>query len=116
MSDIEVIERLPFCIVKITGNITIENAIAIQNELEDTVVRSSSIGEIIVDLSNVKDVDPSGVSSIIAAMISARAKGIRVMLYHPAQQIQETMDQMEISNFFPLIFSEYDLMSRLPDS
>ena len=110
---IKIIKRPPLCIIRLTDNFTIETAVATQQELEAIFTSANLEGDIIVDLSKVENIDASGLSAVFASMISIRAKGIRSMIYHPAQHVQDVMDTMEINGFFPLIASEEDLMSRL---
>ncbi len=110
---IKIIKRPPLCIIRLVDDLTIETAIATQQELENIFGTVSSVGDIIVDLSKVEKVDDSGISAVITTMIATRAKGIRIMLYQPAEHVQNIMDTMEVDGFFPLITSEEDLMSRL---
>lgn len=107
---IEIIEHSPFCIVKIVDSLSIENAIAIQKELENIFVTNVTLGEIVLDLSNVQSVDFSGIGGVIAALFFARAKGITVILYRPTKHIQEIMGKMQMNNLFPLILSEEELI------
>lgn len=108
--DIEIISQSSFCIVKVLGSLSITNVIGIQKDLENIFITNSTLGELILDLSAVKKIDYSGVGGIITALLSARAKGIPVILYRPSQAIQEMMEQMEVNNLFPLILSEEELI------
>ncbi|MEG1610392.1 MAG: STAS domain-containing protein [Bilophila sp.] len=103
-----------FHLVRPTADMTVETAVEDRRELE-ALFNKKGIFDLVLDLSKIKRVDSAGMGSIMAASATGRGRGHRMLLYAPTPQILELMRILELAGFFPLITSEADLLSRLPD-
>ena len=104
----------PFFLVRLTGDLTIDNATDLAANMGKLfTVRDRR--EFVLDLSKVGKTDAAGIGAVIASAAVARGKGHRIYLFSPAPHVQNQMETQEISGLFPLIENEPDLVSRLPD-
>lgn len=104
----------PFHLARFTGDLTIDNAVQLGKDLE-TIFRQDKDAEFVFDLSHAGETDAAGVGTIISVAAKARGKGCRIYLYAPVAHVQQVMEQLQVTDFFPLIENEADLLSRLPD-
>lgn len=111
---IVVAELGPFRLVRLTGDLVVENAVQLATNMQELLTERGN-HEYVLDLSKVGTVDAAGLGAVIASAALARGKGQRIYLFAPAPHVQERMEEQELSGFFPLIENETDLLSRLPD-
>lgn len=104
----------PFHLVRPAASMTIETAVEDRRELEDMFKKSGTY-DLVLDLSKIEEIDSSGIGALVAAATTGRGRGHRTMLYCPNSKVSTLMEHLELSGFFPLITSEADLLSRLPD-
>lgn len=108
--EVECYERLT--LLRFAGDMTLPHAVQLRSELE-RALKHSKAKDIVLDLGLTRAVDNSGLGALVGASTSALSWGKRLMLYSPTQDVQRTLEQCEISGFFPMIDSAHDLKSRL---
>ncbi len=111
---IVVAELGSFHLVRLTGDLLIENAIQLATSMQELLTEPGH-HEYVLDLSKTGKVDPAGLGAVIASAALARGKGQRIYLFAPAPHVQKQLEEQELSGLFPLIENETDLLSRLPD-
>ncbi len=101
-------------IARFIGDLTLPNAVALREELEQTVTREKA-KDIIFDLAMVDKVDNSGLGVLVAVSTFARSYGKRLMLCRPTPQFSAMLTQAGIAGFFPMIEEDEDLLALMPD-
>lgn len=109
-----IVELGTFCIIRLEGNLTIDNAVDTFKELKNTLGGETKRQFVLV-FSKVKDVDSAGIGAVIAAAAWSRGKGHRIYLCAPTPKVRQQMQKQDLTGFFPLIENEFDLLSRMPD-
>lgn len=94
------------------GDLVLDNAVALRSDL-DLVIKSIKVKDLALDLSKAGKVDTSGIGALVGACTSARSRGKRLMLYSPAPHVLKTLNDAEISGFFPMVEDEGDLKARI---
>lgn len=112
--DIASAELGNFYLMRLTGDLNIDNSIDFSNKLKD-IFTNVKQREFVLDLSKVGEVDATGMAMLISTAAWGRGKGHRIDLFAPAPHIQKRMEEQEINGLFPMIENDVDLFSRLPD-
>lgn len=108
--DVEYYEHIT--LIRFAGDMTLLHAVELRDELEH-LLKNTKVKDIVLDLGLTRTVDSSGLGALVGVSTSARSWGKRLMLYNSTPEIIHTLEQVEISGFFPTLDSEHDLKSRL---
>ena len=107
------IERYENIIVaRFHGDLVLSSAVSLRRELE-AVLKNTKVKDLALDLSMTGKVDTSGIGALVGACTTARARGKRLMLYAPAPHVLKTLEDAEISAFFPMVEDDTDLKARM---
>lgn len=94
------------------GDLVLEHAVALRRDLE-SALKAAKAKDLALDLSTAGKVDTSGIGALVGACTTARSRGKRLMLYMPAPHVLKTLEDAEISAFFPMLEDESDLRDRM---
>lgn len=107
------IERYENIIVgRFHGDLVLDHAVALRRELE-ALLKGAKAKDLALDLSKTGKVDTSGIGALVGACTTARSRGKRLMLYMPAPHVLKTLNDAEISAFFPILEDAADLKERM---
>ncbi len=90
------------------------HAVALMDDLE-AILQRPDLRDLVLDLAQVEAVDGSGLGAVVRAATQARAAGQTVYLYRPSAIVLQTLRELDIQGFFPMLDYEEDLLAHLPD-
>ena len=85
-------------LIKLSGRIDVMNSHILRSNFE--LVGRQGIHYIIVDLEQVKFIDSSGLSALVAGLRTMRRKGGALLLAHPNKQVEATLRLTNFHRFF----------------
>ncbi len=101
-------------VIRMPGAMTIHNALELRSKLT-RLLGAPGIQDLALDLSNVENVDASGLGALMAAFTEGQRSGHKIYIYNPAKPVRDLFSSLDITGFFPFISNENDLFSRLHD-
>ena len=78
-------------------------------------MKMPGIRKLVLDLSEVREADGSGLGIIVKMATEARASGRDFYLYRPSKESLKALQDTELHGFFPLLEYEADLLAHIPD-
>ncbi|HJA79322.1 STAS domain-containing protein [uncultured Desulfovibrio sp.] len=101
-------------IVRYQGTLLLQDAIALRDELEKLLL-ADNVAQVVIDLSEVHEVDSSGIGALVSADTLGRSRGRGLILLSPSQQVEQILKDVDIEGFLPSLANEHELESQLPD-
>lgn len=103
-----------FLIAKPERPLTFQHAASMRQAM-DKLCDIEGIREIAIDLSEISEVDASGLGALVAMSTDSRAKSRKMYIFKPSETVSKMMQQLEIDGFFPLIEHVESLLGHLPE-
>ena len=101
-------------IVRYHGTLLLEDAILLHGELEKLLF-ADDIAQVVMDLSEVREVDSSGLGALVNADTLGRSHGRDFILLSPSAQVQQLLRDVDIEGFLTSYASEHELESSFAD-
>lgn len=98
-------------IIKFKGSMGIEDAVKIQKDIEQIIIRSKA-KDFVLDLVDVNKIDSTGLGTLVGAQATGRVNAKRLMFYRPNKLFMDMLEDSELSGFFPMLEDDDDLMGR----
>lgn len=106
--------ELPLKVVRMTPDMTIDSAPELRTKLT-TLLTRPDMPDVVFDLSDVQQVDGSGLGALTAAYTVGLTFGHTMFIYNPSLAVRAQLEALDLVGFFPLIKSESELLSRVRD-
>ncbi|MDR1855630.1 MAG: STAS domain-containing protein [Desulfovibrio sp.] len=100
-------------LLRLTGNVDFADATDLEARLGNELL-APGVKQLILDLSNVGNIDKAGLGAIVSARTLGEGKGRRLVLLAPAPHIKQLMKDADIEGFFPTYDSEEELRGYVP--
>lgn len=101
-------------IVRYQGTLLLQDAIPLRDELEKLLL-ADNVSQVVLDLSEVQEVDSSGIGALVSADTLGRSRGRSLSLLSPSQQVEQILKDVDIEGFLPSFANEHELEGKLPD-
>lgn len=102
--DIYILQKLRFSIVDINGMVTEEHNTYLQDELNK--VLKSNIKTVAILMANVKAIDETGLSTIVAFYKKTLAKGRYTAILDPSYETESLISEKELEKEIPIFGTE----------
>lgn len=99
----------------LTGEVLIRDVVPFNDTLRD-YSKKPGVTQLVLNLSQVKKMDASGLGALVSLNTSMQRYGRRLVLLAPAPHIEKLMKEAEIEGFFPVCESEEELKEFKPGS
>lgn len=111
MFEITVEKYALMSILRFKGDMLIEDAVMLEDEMEDIIIHSEA-KDVALDLIDIDKIDSTGLGAIVRAQATGRVNGKRLMLYRPNAIFMNILEDLELTGFFPMLEDNDDLMGR----
>jgi anti-sigma B factor antagonist len=108
MFAIEVQVRRKYTVLRLTGNVLIDNVQEFNCQLESYLL-APKVREVALDLSQVGRMDNAGLGVLISSSTKGRARGCRLVLLAPPPHVTNRLKETGIEEFFPMYENEDEL-------
>ena len=93
---------------------TLPHALTLLQDMEK-ILAMPGIRDLALDMSETKEADGTGLGVIVKIATSAKGNGQNFYLYRPSDEVLNTLKELEIDGFFPILEYEEDLLAHIPD-
>lgn len=107
-------QEMPLKIVRMSTEMTIENAVTLRTKLTELLTRSD-MPDVVFDLTDVQKVDGAGLGALASAYTVGLTFGHQMFVYNPSPTMKKLIEELDLVGFFPTIKSESELLSRVRD-
>ena len=114
MEVLRIASRDTVLLCAITGDMTLEACEAFQEQLEQAAADKDHQA-LVLDLSLIRLMDSTGISSLIRLETQLRAGGKRLVLFKPNTVVLQTLKLVRLDSFFQIIADKYALLALLPE-
>lgn len=115
MFTLDIENRKKTTIVRYHGTLLLEDAIPLRDELKKLLF-AEDIAQVVMDLSEVREVDSSGLGALVNADTLGRSHGRGFILLAPSEQVRQLLREVDIEGFLTSYASEHELESNLADA
>lgn len=97
----------------LTGEVLLDDVVLFNDAMRE-YSKKPGITQLVLNLSQVKRMDTSGLGVLVSLNTSMQRYGRRLVLLAPAKHIEDLMKKAEIEGFFPVCESEEELKEFKP--
>ena len=99
--------------LELKGEVLLRDVVSFNDQMRECSKRSG-VNQIVLNLSQVKKMDFSGLGALVSLNTSMQRYGKRLVLLAPAPHIEQLMKDAEIEGFFPVCETEDELKEYKP--
>jgi anti-sigma B factor antagonist len=108
MKTLEIEKREQVCILKYSGELTLEVIDQLREESEEYLL-SENCQVLVMDLSKTVFLDSSGIGFLVHLNNRKKSNKKQFYLFKPSPQVRKTLSLVKLIDFFNLLDSEEDL-------
>ncbi len=100
-------------VVKPEGSLDITNALPFRNWVRNNILKDGSVRALVIDLSEVEDVDSFAMGIFIALYKDAKNNGMEFALMKPQEKVKRALEITSIDKILPIVDSVSRMKGRI---
>ena len=114
MGSLKSIQQGSTLFFQITGELTLEEATPLRAEIKETM-QAIDFEHVILDMNDVPFIDSSGIGMLVSLNTSVKGQGKALFLLNPTEQTRNTLELVQLLDFFHILDGEDELLSSLTE-